>query len=87
MITKELVIIGSHRLDGYFSYLIYAAIYVIVRSIRNEKIRMYIIRYFTIISTFLCYDLIVNNKITTAAITNHGTIFSNIDGSSTGLTT
>ena len=61
---KELAIIGSHRMDGYFSYLIYAAIYIGVRTLKNEKVRLNIIRYFTLISTFLCYDLIVNGKIT-----------------------
>ena len=61
---KELAIIGSHRMDGYFSYLIYAAIYIGVRTLKSEKIRLNIIRYFSLISTFLCYDLIVNDKIT-----------------------
>ena len=61
---KELAIIGSHRLDGYFSYLIYASIYIGVRTLKNEKIRLWIIRALSLATTFLCFDFILNDSIT-----------------------
>lgn len=61
---KELAIIGSHRLDGYFSYLIYASIYIIVRTLKNERIRLWIIRILSIVITSLCFDFIINESIT-----------------------
>ncbi len=60
----ELALIGSHRLDGYFSYLIYASIYIGVRTLKNEKIRLWILRALSVAITFLCYDVIINDNIT-----------------------
>lgn len=61
---KELAIIGSHRMDGYFSYLIYASVYIGVRSLKNEKIKLWIIRFFSLVATSLCMDFFFKESIT-----------------------
>ena len=59
---KELAVIGSHRMDGYFSYAIYAAVYVGVRTLKNEKIKLWLIRSLSIAATFLCFDFIIKGS-------------------------
>ncbi len=61
---KELAIIGSHRIDGYFSYLIYASVYIGVRTLKNDKIRLWLIRSLSIVATSLCFDFILEGSIT-----------------------
>lgn len=61
---KELAIIGSHRMDGYFSYLIYASVYIGVRSLKNEKIKLWLIRFFSLVATSLCMDFFFKESIT-----------------------
>ena len=61
---KELAIIGSHRMDGYFSYLIYSSMYVGVRTLKNESIRLWLIRILALTTTSLCFDFIFNGSIT-----------------------
>ena len=62
--NKELAIFGGHRLDGYISYLIYAACYVGTRTLKSEKIRLWIIRFFTLVATSLCMDFLFKGSIT-----------------------
>lgn len=56
---KTLAIFGTHRIDGYFSYLVYASLYIGTRTLKSEKIKLWLIRFFTIVITFLCFDCIV----------------------------
>ena len=61
---KELAILGSHRLDGYFSYLIYASVYIVVRTLKSENLRLWIIRILSVAITSLCFDFIIKESIT-----------------------
>lgn len=61
---KALTIMGSdYRMDGYFSYLIYAALYIGARTLKSEKIRLWIIRVLAFATTSLCFDFIINGSI------------------------
>lgn len=56
---KQLVLIGTdYRMDGYFSYLIYAAMYIGCRTMKNDRIKLWIIRAFSAVITSLCFDFI-----------------------------
>lgn len=61
---KMLAVAGSHRIDGYFSYMIYASIYVGVRTIKSENAKMWLIRVFAITASLLCLDTIFAKSIT-----------------------
>lgn len=61
---KELAIIGSHRMDGYFSYLIYAAMYIGARTLKSDKIKLWLIRILSFVATSLCMDFVLNENIT-----------------------
>lgn len=63
--NKALTIIGSdYRMDGYFSYLIYAAFYIGARTIQKDKIRLNLMRFLTVAATFLCFDYILKGSLT-----------------------
>lgn len=62
--NKELAIFGGHRLDGYISYLIYAACYIVTRTLKSDKVRLWIIRFFTFVATSLCMDFLFKDSIT-----------------------
>ena len=61
---KEWAIIGSHRMDGYFSYLIYASVYIGVRTLKSDKVRLWLIRFFAVVATSLCMDFVFGGSIT-----------------------
>lgn len=61
---KELAIMGSHRIDGYFSYLIYASVYIGARTLKSDKIRLRLIRALSIVATGLCMDFVFCGSIT-----------------------
>ena len=61
---KELAIIGSHRLDGFISYIIYAACYIGTRMLKNSQKELGIIRFLSIVTTSLCMDYFINGSVT-----------------------
>lgn len=61
---KQLAIMGSHRIDGYFSYLIYASVYIGARTLKSDKIRLWLIRFLAIVATSLCMDFVFSGSIT-----------------------
>ncbi len=53
---KQLAIMGSHRIDGYFSYLIYASFYIGTRTLKSDRIKLWLMRALSIACTCLCMD-------------------------------
>ena len=67
---KHLTFIGTdYRMDGYFSYLIYAAVYIGCRTLKNDKMRLWILRIFSLVITSLCFDFIYTGN-NTSIFTN-----------------
>lgn len=61
---KQLTIIGSnYRMDGYLSYIIYASFYIGARTLKSEKIRLWILRTLAFATTSLCFDFILGKSI------------------------
>lgn len=61
---KHLTIIGTdYRMEGYFSYLIYTSFYIGARTLKSEKIRLWILRALAFAITSLCFDFIINESI------------------------
>lgn len=54
----------EYRFDGYFSYLIYSSMYIIVRLACNDKKRIYVVKALAVTSTILCARWVIYEDIT-----------------------
>ena len=53
----------DYRIDGYFSYLIYASLYIICRSIKKSELKIWVLRALAIATTSLCLDCVLKDDI------------------------
>lgn len=70
---KHLTIMGTfYRMDGYLAYLIYTAMYIGCRTLKSDKMRLWIIRAFSFVMTSLCFEyLFTENNLSIFNNRNH----------------